>query len=297
MLDRETLVCSNCGEDDYSKFINCDGTNDEHSTVCTSCGCVQVGWSNFDYSNCGAKRTEEDSDNVLGRKAPRFSGRYARRVHFVERLSAHNRKEPAIPDHILQLISSYQQQYLQHAPFHRYRTEQKCLGKRDIQNLLRFIDRQEKKKLKEGEKPPKICKLYLERWVSIVVFLNDQEIPEYTPEQANELGPIFEQLSGIWDRWQPPYKDKEERADYYKFKNRKHFPNFNFVFQKLHEHLGMPHYNKYFPKPTTKGALKRLNKYWEELRKEYDKSVPDEKKDPEEKPLKQLTLDHFKVVT
>lgn len=204
------------------------------------------------------------------------------------------RKEPVVPEEDQELIKFYHEQLLEHDIIYRKFTEAKRLTKREVQFLLRFVDaaenlsnpnpqtyrelafaiRNKRKKdkyqhlFKLEEEPTtkkkKYCRLYLERWNSIVEFLIGIEYPTYTGFDVPKVGDLLRKYSNLWDEWQSPaYKD--EKITKWKYPDRFHIPNLNFMFNQIHEMLGLQKHNKYFPLPTTKTSVKKLRKYWQEM--------------------------------
>ena len=199
---------------------------------------------------------------------------YKRRVHFMERFSQFFRKEPDLDFEDKKLIKKYHEKYLQVNPIYKSLVESGSITKKDIQNLLRFIDKKENSK--------KFCRLYLEKWVSIAYEICFVEIPHYTVEEYVKVGVELLKFSNLWDELYPP-SIKTNKEEWY-FPNRKHFPNINFAIQQIHNYLGLEKYNKYFPIPTTNHSLKKLKYYWNLLEEKMGYSKPK---------FKQLTISNF----
>jgi len=185
----------------------------------------------------------------------------------MERLSAHCRREPEICEEDKQILFQYHKLFIDKNWIYKERSETEKIGKKEIQQLLRFIDNNSNLLPSIGgnqtnKKKKGFCLLYLEKWNSIVELLTGLEYPIYNEIELAKIGHLFMKFSNLWDKWQPPYDKIKEKC---KYKKRKHFPNINFIFQKIHNLLGIQHFNKYFPIPTTKSSLIKLNNYWYDM--------------------------------
>jgi hypothetical protein len=69
-------------------------------------------------------------------------------------------------------------------------------------------------------------------------------------------------FSDLWDDWQ----GLDKRT--WKYRNRKHIPNLNYLFCEINKMLGIEHYNIGFPLPTTKNSLDKLKKYYTDMLEE-----------------------------
>ena len=92
------------------------------------------------------------------------------------------------------------------------------------------------------------------------------EYPTYTVEEASKVGSLFMLFSNLWDEWQNPL-DRTDRTSW-RFKNRKHIPNMNYLLCQIHWLLGIPYHNRCFPVPTTKNSLSKIKHYYQEMLKE-----------------------------
>ena len=213
----------------------------------------------------------------------RTNSKYVRRVHITERLRFGSRMDKLLPDEDSAILREFHLLFEQRDFFYYCRSQAKQLLKRDIQKLLRFIDVELWRKEKKAENPDHQftpeekrmsmkhwCKKYLEQWNYIACYLTGTEYPVYSRKEAEQVGAMMVLLSNIWDQWQPPDTPKDQRNDIFRFTDRKHFPNFNFVFQKINDLLGLSHMNTYFPIPTTKASLKKLKVFWNQLAAELE---------------------------
>jgi hypothetical protein len=296
--------CSNsrsCTETDYRNLVVDTQSND---IICTSCGAVQPMDVNDVYNLAQRYASNYANDNT---GLPSFKDSYVRFVHFVERCSAHDREDPLeVEGDDMDLIREKHVEFMEKSYFYKLRAEQGLLDKKDIQQLLRFIDgtkprgkkwravaKSSKEKLKikkEKPKPKKYSRTYLEKWNSLVNELTGKELEAYSDLEVVRVTDLLNKFSDLWDEWQPP-RDKKDRNTW-KYKNRKHFPNLDFAFQQVHNMLGLSKYNKHFPMPTTPAAMKKLKLYWRDM---CETLVKQGKLDPSliplEKPLRQLALE------
>lgn len=260
------LRCVECNAID--KF-----TEDEQGyPVCTACGltygrncCVSPEFCD-DYDDPTLEKNQQgqsvetmDKEEVLDEgKVAIFKGTYARRAHLNERLSAVLLSDPELSGEVKQLLQIYWTKLCSRDYWTQLRFKQHLINKGDIRKLLRFIDSREMPRKKYTIQ-------YLEKWKSIREFLTGQKGLVYSPEQVSKVGSVFMKLSGIWDFWQPPAWKKERTV--WKFKERKHFPNFNFIFRKIHSLLGEEYkkFNQDFPLPANLNSRKKLERYWQAI--------------------------------
>jgi hypothetical protein len=137
----------------------------------------------------------------------------------VERFYAHNNKEPRILDSKFNKIRQAYDEYRRRQPCLTDRLERGDITKADIQNVLRALDRERKKRKGVRENKWTIC--CLEKWKQIKSRLLGIEVQEWTAERAqavrekklpNLLGYNQDQLSrvgsfmvcfsNVWDLWQ-----------------------------------------------------------------------------------------------
>lgn len=139
--------------------------------------------------------------------------------------------------------------------------------------------------MKKGKKK-KYCKLYLERWNSLLETLAGIKLPVFSSTEAAKLGAEFLKYSNLWDEWQSPrYKETREN---WKFKDRKHIPNINFIICQLNQKLGMKHHNRCFPLPG-KSSLMKLKTYFDEMKNAIEQT----KQATPTKQLKQKSITQF----
>jgi hypothetical protein len=251
---RMKYKCVECSAIDKFEWDN------ENNKTCTNCGLI-YGRGNLLYPIEVDEPEPEpsetmDQEEVLDEgKVRQFKGTYERRAHLNERLSAVLLSDPVLPDDVKELVRKYWDRLVRKDYWTQLRFKQNLINKRDIRKLLRFID--------EKENPEKKLTIqYLERWKSIREFLTGEKGVTYSVDQVSRVGSVFLRISGIWDFWQPSSWKKERTV--WRFKDRKNFPNFNFVFHKIHSLLG-PEYKKFnndFPLPANPTSRKKLEKYW-----------------------------------
>jgi hypothetical protein len=236
-----------CGNDDISDF-----TYDDTGSfpVCTQCGFIQQSDNEF----CGLADIIRSIENrIFDGKV--YKGTYQRKVHLTERFREHNRDDPDILPEDLSKIYK-QHEYLRSSDyFYGWIANSNEFGKKEIQRLLRSVDRQ------EGTK--KYSRLYLERWNSLCDALEGVRKPVYTLIQASKVGVLFMMFSNLWDEWQNP-RDRETRESW-RFKDRKHIPNMNFLLCRIHDMLDIGYHNKCFPIPTTRSSLNKIKRYYTEM--------------------------------
>lgn len=286
-------VCGNCRSE------HCF-THDSHSDtfVCSSCG--------MSYDSMAPPVDNGKLPDGVDPFAPvRFKGSYRRRAHITERIKSAICNDPRTPPDVMALIASEWEFRKDRNLFAKARADQKIVDKNDIRTVLRSLDEKYPDLTKVPyferilQKNPKstlnFSTVFLERWKAIASELTGQEPRLYTQYQGIKVGTLLLRFSGIWDLWQPPSRKRDGTyKDVWKFSERKHIPNLNFLFQRVHELLG-PEYTKFnseFPVPTNPQAKKKLWKYWKHLAKEADVPLRGEDRgqgfaEPE---WKQLTL-------
>lgn len=259
-------ICDNCTSKHC--FIH-----DSHSDtyVCTNCGRSYDGL---------APPTDDGTvpESVVSAKRE-FKGSYRRVAHITERLKSSICEDPAVPPDVLELIREEWEKRQKLNYFARLRAAQKIVKKSDIRQILRSLDLRYLGHLDQVPFFSQILRLnpkstlnfstvFLERWKSIGSELTGTQPIIYSYSQAMKVGAMLTKISSIWDYWQPPSRKADGSfLSFWKFKDRKHIPNLNFLFQRVHELCG-PEYRKFdteFPIPTNPQALRRLWRYWKEL--------------------------------
>jgi hypothetical protein len=169
----------------------------------------------------------------------------------MERLSQALGREPKIKDSDLAEIKS---QYADSNP-----PADAKLTKRDIQRILRSLNAKHKSK--------RYTTCYLEKWRSIRAFLTGEE---ETEEDVGivRLGYIFKAFSDKWD---------EMTMEEGRFPERRHFPNFNFMFNQI---IRLPGIKvkvnpSNFPMPSRK-CSERLMPYFLAMALELNILTPDD---------------------
>lgn len=255
---QEVEFCENCDKDiRHGVYFVFDSRSDDH--ICTNCGNV--------YRNEGAPRRliRYSSrgvvlDNATPGTIPAHGSKntYNRRAHINERLSSANIMDPIISTEDFAQIKKEFERFLRTNWFFRQRAERRRLDKRDVQSILRSIDKRAEKR--------SFCVQYLEKWKSILADLLHFEPEKYSYDETGVVGAYFQMISNAWNTMQPPH-DKQARGTW-KFKERRHCPNFNFLFQRIHCLIGsdMPkRYDKEFPIPKNPKAVERLWRWWEAI--------------------------------
>jgi hypothetical protein len=248
-----SIACSYCGNFDYTRFDYNVGTD---VCTCMECGEVltEMHWN--DLMACSAyvepgMEPEQPQESVVSKS---FKGTYHRRAYLMERLSAACLREPDINDDDKRKIISEYEAYSQQSWFHKQRYNKRIIDKRDIQSILRSLNKKNNTKL--------FTTRYLEKWKSIKVLLGGT-VKVYTPEQLAKVGAKLMQFSGKWDFMQPA-SDQEKRLHWY-FKNRKDFPSVNYMIRLIHRELGIKGMDGDFPVPITVSSLKQLRRYTRKL--------------------------------
>lgn len=260
LVNKEILFCDNCDKDARDNVFFFTRGGDYFDDTVHSDGYV--------CGNCGITYMAEPPRRVvqvhvsaatIAKQNPRpgFKGTYRRRAHINERLSSAHLVDPVICDEdLLTIKNTFLSETRRNWLFGlRYRS--KLIGKRDIQTILRRIDKKVKTPVKRN-----FCVKYLEKWKTLKHYLEGSEPLKYTYEQTGAVGAMFVKISNAWDDLQPP-ADKETRKSW-KFSDRRHIPNFNFLFRRIHTLLG-PEYKKFdkeFPVPRNEKAIKKLWVWW-----------------------------------
>jgi hypothetical protein len=239
--------------------------------ICSTCGNASQSAPNLRSVKWYELDMEKPSQTQVDKVRARGST-YNRRAHINERLSSANAVDPIIPKENFSRIVEETTALRRSNWFFNRKFETGRLDKRDIQTILRSID---KKIAKEAitENDVKLtkrayCVQYLEKWKSIVADLLGKDPVKYTYAETGTVGAYFQLISNAWDSMQPPH-DKSERKSW-KFKERRHCPNFNFIFQRIHTLIGpemCKKYNKEFPIPKNPHAVARLWTWWTAIAK------------------------------
>jgi hypothetical protein len=213
-----------------------------------------------------------------------FGNTYKRRAHVEERKRMHHRMEPLPPGEDLQKIREEYERYRNSTVFRRELADRGIIHKTDIQGILRSLDRKKglrgwrkkgltlKKPFTPTSKDMKnsFTKRYLEKWETLRGFLLGEElqvepkVPVEQQERDSRVGTLFMRMSAKWNEWQNP-ELKQKRGEYWKYPDRKNFPNFNFFFSRLSKELGVPYSRDEFPEPTTAACRMKLAEYFREL--------------------------------
>ena len=281
-MDNDTFQCDYCKQTDLRQLVY-NSTNDCH--ICTVCGTVldHLCLAQFIHYTCQIRsfgqllftaQPAQDSVNLEGNPAgfeagneicpPTQSsecsqklhgnkGTYKRMVHITEHISAHNHHAPKIPAHHLDTIKHYHLLLKGRNWIYRKLFESRIPTKKEIQTLLRFVDRHQE------EYSRNYCHLYLEKWESLIEELENIERPVFSALEAAQIAVLMMKFSNLWDEWQPADGQRRKR----KFQERKHFPNINYAFRQALHLLNLHKYDNAFPVPVT--SLDTLNRYWEKM--------------------------------
>lgn len=249
------FVCPDCGHNSENDFIQQLPPRD-HLFTCGVCGRCDIA------QNEGSDFVQDDvisSGQVFqpSVKEDRPST-YQRRAHITERLSQSLCKEPLIQKSHKELILQAGFKIAQKDPEFKTRVLTRSIKKRDIQKILRALNR------KEGTKT--FTTRYLEKWKSIRSFLLNEEPPKLPQNKIIRLGYRMQQFSNLWDR-------KKQDGE---FQERKHFPNFNFMFTKLASLDDIQIPIDEFPLPSPQ-CQQRLEKYFINLATELKFLTPSNK--------------------
>jgi hypothetical protein len=251
-------ACTVCGNEDVTTF---QYNYDDNTTTCTQCGAMldSIGWAEYIQM---VPPPPKDADAKTKRK---YKGTYNRRAYIVERIAASCMCEPEIkPDEHKDIIKAEYEKYSNRSYFERLRAQNKLINKKDIQSILRSIDK------RNGNS--KFTTKYLEKWKSIKNMLGAQ-VRVYTPEESIRVGSSLCQWSGLWNDAQPPSRaeDPPEQRPWV-FKYRKDFPSLNYMIRRLHKKHGIKGMDSSFPLPVTKGStgkLSELAEYIDPTRPKY----------------------------
>ena len=266
------MSCSNCLDIDTVWLY--DSHTDSYT--CNTCGlCYERDLppdpsNSFDtLAGVGQLLCRSDKQIITN---SRFKNTYRRSAHLNERFCSSLCKDPIHPD-AMETIRDRFLEFKEKDYFFRLRTENGRCTKGDVKKILRSLEKgKNKKQFKRIDKSKQEywssswTTTFLERFKSIGVFLTGKEsYPMYTYHNVGKVGTYLTKFSFLWDHWQPT--STRDSRENWKFKNRKHIPNLNFLFQRIHELLG-PEYSKYnreFPIPSNPVAVKRLWAYWREM--------------------------------
>ena len=284
----ETFHCTDCQQTDLYKLVY-QPNDDTH--ICTVCGAVlaDVSFAQYiEYLQVSARvdnavvpvTSVPTSDLCNGDDAAEwvvleegcvplaapppvvvrpYKGTYSRIVHFTERISAHCRRDPEIPEHHLNTIRQVHLQRKARDWFYRQLFKQGLVNKAEIQKLLRLVDKRQESKVERV-----YCKLYLERWESLIADLEGVKRPTFTDLQAAQVGELMIRFSVLWDSWQPPaVRDAEEKRQRWRYPHHKHFPNINYAFRQALNILNLHQFDSAFPVPRT--SLPQLNRFWRHI--------------------------------
>lgn len=285
--------CSYCGGDIFDH----DGHNNDY--ICMSCGTIVSSddWVEVSTQVREAYRVWDElqrNPSLPTKKERKLS--YVRQVHINERISAHIREDPDVPEEHFAIIQTYHEKLCSQSFWYSKAVNGgSTFKKKEIQQLLRFVEKAEHqrncpdltackvtkelmsaikdksvKKKYECKGEFKYCRLYLEKWNSLVFKLSGYEHCPYTPEEAIKVGAEFMLFSNLWDELQPP--STADTRENWKWPDRKHFPCINYCMRLIHRYLDLPtSYDSCFPIPTTPSSLEKLAVYYKEMCKTLDK--------------------------
>lgn len=281
---------------------------------CTKCGLVYESGDSPPDDGVEPKPDEPSGDADPGVD---FKNTYHRVAHLNERLSSAVLNDPMPPTPVMDLIEAEWHKLQTTEYFIQLRAKQGICKKTDIKLVLGSLDDQDpitkawknqaahdilvtaRTTISNPNPDPSIgfSILYLEKWKHLAAHLTKNTPPLYDYHQLQRVGTLINRFSGIWNRYQHP-NDKFHRKNWV-FRDRKHFPNFNFMFHRVHELLGPDYtrFNSEFPVPTNGQALKRLWRYWRFIAKKAN--VPFRGKDEGQGynsiDYKQTTLETWKL--
>jgi len=89
---------------------------------------------------------------------------------------------------------------------------------------------------------------YIERWLQIVQRLADAAPPRPGPQLLIQVDSIFQELQAPFEAIKP--------------KGRSNFPNYNYIFCRIFQHLGCSEFGCFFPLVKSKAKLEALNAMW-----------------------------------
>lgn len=257
-------ICGHCGS--INAFIYENGDADLGDMVCTHCA-MSVAQSDLQYTKSDKQIPIHDH------YVQNFRYSYAREAHIHERVRQHLCQEPEIArDHIVVLRDYYENKYLPKFCFLKQITEDqkrnaiisrgKSLSKDDIRYILRSIDKENKKDGATDAYP--FCTKYLEKWKKIKKILTNESLPQYTSQELNTIVDLFLKFSATWNEMQPPQM-KHKKEESWLFTERKHFPNFNFIWRKCCEIKKIPFDPLEWPIPKSSKCLNRLQEYYKTM--------------------------------
>lgn len=300
LVNTEIQYCENCDKDarDGVVFYNAN----LHSSFQEFGGDANgLHGDGYTCSNCGITDMHEPPRRSvqmlvdtarLAKQTPKpgFKGTYRRRAHINERLSSAHLVDPIICSEDLSAIQEQFDREIERNWIFRLQFEARRITKRDVQTVLRRLDKRHK-----GRR--NFCVKYLEKWKTLKAHFEGKAALKYSYEQTGAVGAMFVKISNAWDRLQPPW-DKEKRESW-KFPERRHIINFNFIFRRIHTLLG-PEYKKFdkeYPIPRNEKAIARLWVWWRAICKEAD--LPEDEEDvgqgfqPQGEKTKQITIDKW----
>lgn len=153
--NEQHYLCPNCHTTDVSTLARVDGDPirldssgklDPYSTsamhggadyVCTLCA---MELPDLDYAWVTRQTIRKAVSNTDG-SIRAFKDTYDRQAHFDERILQHTMQEPLIRESDLKVITDEYMRYSDSNPFRKQRFEQRRINKKDIQHILRSIDK------------------------------------------------------------------------------------------------------------------------------------------------------------
>ena len=264
-----TTECYNCGNTNYLRFdydVNFD------NCICMECGSVlqQMQYSNLLACSSLDQPGMEETESKTSKPPKVYKGTYHCWAYLMECLSAACFREPDINEDDKKKIKLEYELYSKRSWFHKQKQEQGLISKKDIQTILRSLNKKNNTKV--------FTTRYLEKWKSIKSLLGGN-VKVYTPEELAKVGAKLMEYSGKWDFMQPA-SDKEDCVLWF-FKNRKDFPSVNYILRKIHHELGIKGMDGDFPIPITGNSIKQLNQYLKKMHPE------------DETPMVQTSMDNF----
>lgn len=250
------IICPECGNADENEFEHQRPPND-HFFVCCQCGTCDLDPLDFPRENNDSivspdgKSVDLPERPVSVVEERRKESTYQRKAHLMERLSQSLCREPLISDEHLKLIQHQFENLCQGDKKFRKAYEENRLSKRHVQRILRSLNQEHNTKL--------FTTRYLEKWQSIKQFLNKKQSSSFTELQAIKLGTKFNLFSKRWDEL--------KRSGL--FPERKHFPNFNYMFVQIANLFNLPINAEDFPQPSVK-CQQKLKPYFEYLAKDLN---------------------------
>lgn len=259
----EHLYCEYCNLIDSEEFQLFSGNNDY---TCTSCGntVTSVLWSQLFERGIITNQMLDSSELVKNKeqiieksKENEKETSYQRKSHIMERLSQSLCREPNIPDSILDDIRKRSNQLRKEDTGYSRRFRKCKISKQDVQRLLRHLNEEKNSSIYTTK--------YLEKWKTIRSILLGEDYKEYfmPDNDVIRLGFLMNQFSEAWNR----LKLKGM------FPERKHFPNFNFMFCKIAAFAKIQIKEGEFPLPKSTKCISKLEKYFQELALELNYDV------------------------